>query len=366
MKPHGMSIRSLLLLVAATTACNPLQNYFEPIEDAQTWEKAEKSPVPPYSGQLKVMDWNIKFGGGRIDFFFDCFGDRSVMSTAEVESNLDGLISKINQADPDILFMQEVDIASKRSADIDMIRYILDRTSLNYAVYASQWRTEYIPSNGLGAMDSGNVLMSRFPMSDAKRVALTPWTDQSEMHAQYYLKRNMLRAKTEVPGFGRLTVITIHAEAYSQDGTKKKHIDAFKDELDRAAAAGEPFLAGGDLNALPPFTVKTKGFPDSVCKDEFVADDYSAETEWLTPLYDAYDHALGIEDYKADNERWFTHTVDGRGWWNRCIDHLFTNGRFVAGSGLVHQSIARGGMETMPLSDHAPVTATLDLTAWRR
>ena len=26
------------------------------------------------------MNYNVKFGGGRIDFFFDCFGDRVLMS----------------------------------------------------------------------------------------------------------------------------------------------------------------------------------------------------------------------------------------------------------------------------------------------
>jgi endonuclease/exonuclease/phosphatase family metal-dependent hydrolase len=81
----------------------------------------------------------------------------------------------------------------------------------------------------------------------------------------------------------------------------------------------------------------------------------------LVPLYRDYNAEIPLSDYRADNARYFSHTVDGRGFWNRKLDYIFTNAQVVTGSGLVHQSQARGGMDTMPLSDHAPVTVELVL-----
>ena len=70
---------------------------------------------------------------------------------------------------------------------------------------------------------------------------------------------------------------------------------------------------------------------------------------------------LALADFQADNDPYFTFTADGDGFWNRKLDYLFTNGEFVAGSGLTHQDTSSGGVETLPLSDHAPVSVQLSL-----
>ena len=92
-----------------------------------------------------------------------------------------------------------------------------------------------------------------------------------------------------------------------------------------------------------------------------VVDDYTDEATWLDALYADFVPAVSLEDYAADNTPHFTHTVDGRGFWNRKLDYLFTTGSWVDGSAQTLQSAEVGGHETMPLSDHAPVMATLEL-----
>jgi endonuclease/exonuclease/phosphatase family metal-dependent hydrolase len=309
------------------------------------------------------MNWNIKFGGARIDFFFDCFGDRVLMSHREVIDNLEGLAGAIRHFDPDVLLLQEVDINSKRSDYVDQLQFLLDHTELSYGVYASQWRADFIPSDGLGAMDNGNAILSRWPIRNASRIALARRTDQSKAERYFYLQRNILEATVDVPGATPLVVVNMHADAYGKDGTKLEHIARFEQELDRLDTAGARFVAGGDLNTLPPDTSKLSGFPDSVCEDEaYVADDYSSETEVLLGLYAKYEPYVTTETYTADQARYFTHTVQGAhdgGYWNRALDYLFTNGDFVDASGTVHQDEASGGVETMPLSDHAPVEVEL-------
>lgn len=318
-----------------------------------------EAPAPESS--IVVLDWNVKFGGGRIDFFFDCFGDEVLMTRQEVLRNLERIAAKIREVDPDIVMLQEVDVNSKRSDFIDQLQWLLDHTDLNYGAYASQWRADYIPSDGLGAMDNGNAILSRWPITDAARLELPLRTDQDSLTRYFYLRRNVLSANLNVPSVGTVAVVNVHTDAYGEDGTKLLHIEGFEAVMDELDDAGALVIGGGDLNTLPPGTEQLDGFPDSVCEDEeFVADDYGPEEGWLDGLYSRYEPFVSLEDYAADNAAYYSHTVDGRGFWNRQLDYLFTNGRWVEGSGVVLQD-ARTGLATMPLSDHAPIRAELAL-----
>lgn len=360
MKPLGP--RLSLMAVVAALGCDPFHTGFDDIEGAVGYAARGERDAPDPTRPLRVMNYNVKFGGGRIDFFFDCFGDRVLMQKEEVLENLRRLAEKINQVDPDVLVVQEIDVNSKRDAYVDQMQWLLDHTRLRYGVYASQWKADYVPSDGLGAIDSGNGILSKYPLSGAERVALALRTEQSGIERYFYLKRNVLRVRLDVPGKRPTYVVAVHADAYSKDGTKRQHIDRFEQELDSLSKDGNTVIGVGDLNTLPPGSDKQLGFPDSVCDDEeFVADDYRPEADWLTSLYSHYTPEIPLEQYQADNASYFSHTVDKNGFWNRKLDYIFTNAEVVPGSGLVHQDVAHGGMETMPLSDHAPVTVELVL-----
>lgn len=357
--------RAWLAFSLSLLACDPLHTDLEHAKPEYREARGHAINPPPAPSVVRIMNWNIKFGGARIDFFFDCFGDRVLMSEREVRDNVKNLAAAIRHFDPDVLLLQEVDVDAKRSTYLDQLQYLLDHSALNFGVYASQWRADFIPSDGLGAMDDGNAILSRWPLRDARRIALPRRGDQSAAESYFYLQRNILVATTDIPGGESLTIVNIHTDAYGKDGTKLEHIARFEEELDRLHAQGARFVAGGDLNTLPPGTEKLSGFPDSVCKDEnFVADDYGGETEALLGLYEKYEPYVTRERYVANQPRFFTHTVQGPafgGFWNRTLDYLFTNGDFLDLSGTVFQDETSGGIETMQLSDHAPIAVEL---AW--
>ncbi len=359
---NGLRVLVRVACASSLLACDPFHTGFDDVEGASYYLASSSKPEPDPSRPLRVMNYNVKFGGGRIDFFFDCFGDRVLMSQREVLDNLSRLVEKINQYDPDVLVIQEVDVNSKRDAYVDQLQWLLDHTALRYGVYASQWKADYVPSDGLGAIDSGNGILSKYPLTGAERIALDLRSEQSSIERYFYLKRNLLRARVDVPGKAPTYVVAVHADAYSKDGTKQQHIERFKQELDSLSADGNTVIGVGDLNTLPPGTDKQFGFADSVCADEqFVADDYRSEADWLTPLYDDYTPEVPLDQYQADNASYFSHTVDKDGFWNRKLDYIFTSAAVVPGSGLVHQDEDHGGWSTMPLSDHAPVTVELEL-----
>lgn len=363
--------------MALVGGCDPMANIFDPVESVRadrTYTGRGKSPAPAPTGDtLHVMTWNVKFAGGRIDFWFDCFGKREVMTREEALANLEGLAKLINHLEPDIMLLQEVDVQSFRVGGVDMMQYFVDNTDLGYGVYASHWRSQFIPVNNLRNMDSGNAILSKWPLTNATRFALPLRTDTDDLTRQFYLKRNMLTADVDIPTRGSRTIVDIHTEAYAKDGTKKKHIEAFEAKLDELEAGGKKFIAGGDLNSIPPGTAKTNDFPDQVCTDpSFPPDKYDEEQEWLRGLYTRYDGAIPLTQYAADNTPWLSFTANKKFFWNRTLDHLFTNGKFVATTSVtagatvsypvVHQKPANNGPDPIDLSDHAPLSALYDLT----
>ncbi len=350
-----MRILLFALLLVSVSACDPFHTRLTQQDVVYFTSNKTNPPVSKTADTLKLMTWNIKFGGGRIDFFFDCHGDRELMDSAEVLHNLKGVAELINRLSPDILFLQEVDINSKRSAFINQVQWLLNHTTLNHAVYAPQWRADYIPSHRLGRMNSGNAILSVAPLKDAQRIALPLISEQNFVVRYFYLRRNLLHTQTILNG-KTIDLLNTHLSAYAQDGTKKKQINIIAGYLDSLSQMSRPFILGGDFNALPPGTKKTAKFPDSACiGGDFEADDYSAETDWMAVLYDRYYTAVPLENYRNNNAPYFTHTTDKDGFWNRKLDYIFSNRPFVAGSDTTWQSQQHGGFDTMGLSDHCPV-----------
>ena len=361
---HPIWILAILAMLAPElTGCDPFDTRFAEIEPARMYEASEIEVDDEPRAHLEVLTWNIKFGGGRVDFFFDCHGDRVLMEPEEVEEHMARIAAAIRALDPDVVLLQEVDVESKRAAYLDQVRYLLEHTALNYGAYASQWKADYVPSDGIGPVDSGNVILSRYPQRQAERLALPLIESQDGLTRYFYLRRNILRSQLIVPGRDEpIYVVNTHTSAFAQDGTKKDQIDAFKAELDELAGRGEIFIAGGDLNTLPPGASQQQGFADFVCEEEdFQADDFTREATWLEPLYQDYTAAITLERYQANEASHFTHSVDPGVFWNRKLDYLFTNASFVSGTTTTHQDRGSGGVETMPLSDHAPVSGQLAL-----
>jgi len=226
--------------------CDPLVTQFEPVDDAVFYQAKQLTSSADVPAEIKAMTWNIRFAAGRkIPWFGDSCGDRVILTADEVYAALENLAKRINDVQPDILLLQEVDVQSKRTAYIDQVQWLLDHTSLNYGAYATAWQAQYVPSDGLGRMDMGNAVLSKWKIEDAERIGLPQRGDQDALTRYFYLQRNMIKTKIKVPGLEQFYVVNIHADAFSTDDTKRKHILRFKEELDRLSSTGALFIAGG-------------------------------------------------------------------------------------------------------------------------
>jgi len=355
----------LVLFMIVLISCEPLVTTFDDLEDAVLYEaKNFNSPQEP-NGLFTVLTWNIRFGIGRLPFFGDSCGERTVFTENEVLDALELIATKIDEIEPDIILFQEVDRESKRTAYVDQVQWILDHTEMNYAAYASVWKAQTIPSDGLGRMDAGNVIMSKWEIDSAERIKLPPRTDQDALTQMFYLRRNVLKAKIAVPGQEQFYAVNVHATAFATDDTKQKHVDKFKEVIDEINTLGYDFVSGGDLNSIPPLAKTDYCDEDACAGEEFHTDDdggphlegsffgnFENEAIILQPLYAAYNPAILLKDARNDEHN--THSTSGDTFWNRKLDYIFTNQATITGTEITHQ-------DAMQLSDHAPVSVSIIL-----
>lgn len=372
------------LVLLALTSCEPLAVDYPTREDVPIFRRSSLIAVPPDKGELRVVAWNIKYAAARIPFWFDCWGDRVAMSRAEVEANLDLLYAAIRELDPDILMVEEIEVNSRRSAYVDMVRGILAHTDLNYAAYFETWNSRYVPSEGLGRVNLGNAIFSRHPITRAERIPQEDRTDMDALTSTFYLHRAVGRAEIDVAG-KPITALVVHTEAYDNDGTKQRQLAQIH-ELARAEAG--PFVLGGDFNELPPTALRLADFPDErttpLCSPDFAQPPYTPVA--MRPFFDDLVPAIPLARYgttQASQARYFSHSVLGPdevndrgepGGWNRTLDYLFASpgSAWVEGStdvvqgtgqriGSVDGSEGAGPVTTsdyLRLSDHAPVIGT--------
>lgn len=355
--PYIFIVSAIYLLIS----CKPIATQFEGTEDARYYITDEMHPIPQPDSSIKVMTWNIRFGIGRTPWFGDACGDNVVFSKNAVMPHLQTVVNRINEIHPDILMLQEVDINSTRTNYLNELQYILDNTYFNYAAYVPEWEAQFIPSDGLGKMNMGLVILSPWPISNAKRIQLALRTDQSSIEVYFYLRSCIVSGNIHIPGFKEFSVLNMHASAFSTDDTKQKHYEQFKAELDKINNSGGYFVAGGDFNTIPPGSDSTDFCEEDKCPDESfhqTADkplhksgsDYTQEKSWLLPIYAAYKCAVPLTDYQSNQSAYFSHTTRPEHNFDRTLDYLFTNYYWVANSTITHQ-------EAFYDSDHAPVSS---------
>jgi endonuclease/exonuclease/phosphatase family metal-dependent hydrolase len=299
------------------------------------------------------------------------------MSEEEVQENLSRIYALIREVDPDVLMTEEIEVNSRRSAYVNMVTGILEHTRMNYAAYIPTWRSRYIPSEGLGRMDLGNAIFSKYPIRRAERIPQEDRTDQDPATSYFYIHRAVGRAEIDV-GPRRVVAMVVHTEAYDKDGTKQKQLRQIQSLLEEERG---PFVIGGDFNALPPTALQVSGFPDE--SPDALGTDFEQppyDLDEMDPFFEDYLPAISLDRIGTteDEQRdYFTHSVIGRdregtdgepGFWNRTLDYLFTDrdSGWVSGTTDVLQEPGRGFPpiegDLMELSDHAPVVGEWELS----
>ena len=366
---------ALFTILLFFTSCEPWVDVFEDditLEIIMFESSDIGEDITVNFDSLKVVSWNIRNGFGRFPWIYDSCGDSVISDESSIKNVLSKIAKKLDEIGADVVLLQEVDFLSKRSAYINQVQYLLDNTSLNFGAYASMYKTDFAPSDGLGMVDGGNVVLSKYKLEDAQRISLALRTDQGSLEQYFYLRRNILKVKIpELSQNGKdFYAVNVHATAFATDDTKQKHIDKYIEILNEINSSGDLFVSGGDLNSVPPGSEIDFCEADR-CEGEICDGDYKnnsayygtyfghfeGEPDLLVPLYNNYTAAIDLED--ANLPFHFTHAKStsfetDSVKFDRKLDYLFTNSDWH--NGQTHQ-------ESWILSDHTAVSAIFKVTA---
>ena len=369
---RSIQIIFTFIFITFQIGCDPFANSFPNTSDAKMYKADNIVNAAPNPSQLKIVTWNIRWGCGRLAWFGDSCGEVALADYESVELIMDKIADTLNAMDADIVLLQEVDIESKRSGFMDQVQFLLNNTNLNYGAFATRWEVDFIFSDGLGRVHDGNAILSKYEITDAERVKLSLRTDQSTLVKYGYARRNIIKAKfPELSQNGKdFYAVNTHATAFATDDTKQKHINKYLETLENIQNNGDYFVAGGDLNSVPPGSIidfcesdKCDGIE---CDEDYENNDayqgsyfghFEGESDILVPLYNSYNAAINLAD--ANLPPHFTHAPStsferNNIKYDRKLDYLFTNKNWVDGTSKTHQN-------AWQISDHTPVSSVVIL-----
>ena len=288
LKGLGIFLGVIVLVVLGFFGWLTIEEYKpEAVEKVDIDTAAGEGDKLTVGSELKVMTWNIGYGalGDNADFFMD--GGEGVITAIpeRVDVNLAGVAGNISYNDPDILFLQEVDLNSKRSYNKDELIYLkgeMVRLSTfdweqsqnpDYLVaeaeeendaeeeesfvstFAYNYKAKFVPyplPETLGQVESGISTISKYQISDAERISLPcpfSWPVKT-----VNLKRCLLVSRVPVydadgNDTGReLVLVNLHLEAYDDGEGKVAQTKQLRDFIQAEYDKGNYVIAGGDFN----------------------------------------------------------------------------------------------------------------------
>ena len=201
---------------------------------------------------MSLLTWNVGYGAldENADFFMD--GGTSVMTASKqiVSYNLESMTDCIFELAPTFVFLQEVDVDSKRSYNTNEATYFYDtlnKKAKYQAALAYNFKVKYIPYPipPIGKVNGGIMTLSTHTISEATRIKLpTPFSWPTRLGN---LKRCLLI--TRIPaGEHELVLINVHLEAYDSGEGKIEQTKILKSVIEEEIKKGNYVIAGGDFN----------------------------------------------------------------------------------------------------------------------
>lgn len=201
-----------------------------------------------------IMTWNIGYGalGDNADFFMDGGKMVTTADRSRIDKNMKGIISKIDEVHPNIFFVQEVDVYSKRSKHVNELASISNRFNAYSYSYARNYKAMFVPyplGDMIGSVDSGIATFSKFKMESSKRISLPSSFIWPVSTANF--KRCLLVSYVPIKDSDKkLVLINLHFDAYGNGKAKEKQTKAFAEILKEELANGNYVIAGGDFNQV--------------------------------------------------------------------------------------------------------------------
>jgi len=202
----------VLIISLIFSACSVVKNYEEPL--APRYEGQFAPPPRVFSGSIKIVSYNIKFG-------------QKISQAAAELSNIPEL------EDADILLLQEMDPKG--------VETLARKLQFNYIYYPGSLHFKY-------KMDYGDAVLSKWPIKSSHKVILPH---------KHPVRRQIRLAVFAVIQVGRFEILasSVHTEVEWLPYAKRK--DQFETIVQNIPGDSKYVVVGGDLNTLDVESVKS-------------------------------------------------------------------------------------------------------------
>jgi len=262
----ALLVSAIVFFFWAKQACVPYEDYVQ--IGKHNNNEAQSDSI------LRIFTYNIGYLSGMTN-------NLSVSNDEEFyNENMNAVLTRIKEANPDVIAFQEIDYNSKRSYYIDQNKKIADEL-FAYSATTVNWDKKYVPFPywpirvNFGRMLSGQSVVSNYRIVDNQRIVLQKAESNPYYYNSFYLDR-LAQVVTIKHPVKDITIINIHAEAFDQ----ATRIAQLKDvlQLARSKADYGPVILLGDFNSDPKYknAACRLFFEDNIfaCADQFGETDY--------------------------------------------------------------------------------------------
>ena len=212
-------------------------------------------PMDPSRREFTFFTWNIGYSGlgQEMDFFYE--GGTLVRPEKEQCSRYFEGIKRMVQANDtaDFIFLQEVDVHSKRSWYCDEFAALSNILPDYFNVFAQNYGSMFIPiplPNPMGRVKAG--LACYLKMKQESAEVRYYKTDLSWPKRLAFLKRCFVLLRFGLDNGKDLVVLNTHNSAYDSSGVWRKiELSALDSAMKSEYMRGNYVIAGGDWNINP-------------------------------------------------------------------------------------------------------------------
>lgn len=208
--------------------------------------------------ELSIITFNIGYCGldKKQDFFMDGGTMSRSSSKAQTMTNLESITAFLAEQNTDVLMMQELDIKSTRSYNINELEYMKTAFQDYSSTFGQNYKVPWVPIpllEPMGTANSGLVTFSRYMTSEAARYQY-PGSEAWPVQL-FELDRCFIENRISVDGGKELILINSHLSAFDKGGEiRKKQLDFLKSHINDEYSKGNYIIVGGDWNHQLPGT----------------------------------------------------------------------------------------------------------------
>lgn len=253
-------IKGLLVLILALAVILVL---FIVYAIATNYTPADKEPAIVYKSSDDIMDaskeftvttFNIGYAGldKTKDFFMDGGESSKSTSVEKTNENLEAIMKFIDESKSDFYALQEVDVKSTRTFDIDEANLIAEKYNDYASSFSYNYKVKWIPvpfADPMGSVNSGVMTLSKYNSTLNTRYTLPG--RESFPRRYFMLDRCIMESAIPLSNGKQLLFVNLHLSAFDKGGTIRAQQVAFLIDYIKEKKNDDNYIVlAGDWNHL--------------------------------------------------------------------------------------------------------------------